>query len=137
MQNNPTMLLVVAAALQSDSGSIFLQKRPQGRSMAGLWEFPGGKVEGNESPETALVRELLEELAIEVNPDDLVPCCFASADIEGRPLVLLLFLCHRWQGTPTGIESPEIGWFKLEEMRQLPMPPADLPLLEHLERLGV
>lgn len=129
------MLVVVAAALIRDDGRILLQKRPEGRSMAGLWEFPGGKLEAQESPESALSRELAEELAIEVAPDALHAACFASAAIGERPLVLLLFTCRDWNGEPQPVESPELGWFHIAEMRNLPMPPADYPLLDLLENL--
>jgi 8-oxo-dGTP diphosphatase len=141
MQKNPTTalstpLLVVAAALVRADGTMLLQRRPEGRSMAGLWEFPGGKIEDGETPEAALARELNEELAIIVDTVDLAPVCFASAKIGERPLLLLLYRCDKWQGTPQAIESPEIGWFTIAEMRDLPMPPADLPLLDLLERLA-
>lgn len=139
MKNIPTIapstLIVVAAALVREDGKILLQKRPEGRSMAGLWEFPGGKQEPQESAEAALVRELFEELAISVTSSDLVPICFASAAIGDRPLLLLLFTCRAWNGTPTGVENQQLGWFSLSEMRHLPMPPADIPLLDLLEKL--
>jgi 8-oxo-dGTP diphosphatase len=135
MKNNPTLLMVVAAALARDDGKVLLQKRPEGRSMAGLWEFPGGKVEADERPESALVRELHEELAIEVDSVDLTPACFASALIGERPLMLLLYICRHWTGEPTPVESPELGWFSINEMRGLAMPPADLPLLDLVEKL--
>jgi 8-oxo-dGTP diphosphatase len=135
MQKNPTLLVVVAAALVRADGAILLQKRPEGRSMAGLWEFPGGKLEDGEAPETALCRELAEELAIEVDPANLAPACFASAAIGDRPLLLLLYTCHSWVGEPVPVESPELGWFSISEMRTLAMPPADLPLIELLEKL--
>jgi 8-oxo-dGTP diphosphatase len=133
MQKNPTLLVVVAAALRGENGRILLQKRPEGRSMAGLWEFPGGKVELGESPESALARELKEELAVTVDGSDLSPSCFASAPLGDQHLLLLLYLCSQWQGDPVAVESPEIGWFTLSEMRSLEMPPADLPLLDCLE----
>lgn len=129
------MLTVVAAALQNDLGQFLLQKRPEGRAMAGLWEFPGGKVEGGETPEQALVRELYEELAIHVKSENLAPACFASAPLGDRQLLLLLYICRIWNGTPTAVESPELGWFAISEMRALAMPPADEPLLDLLEKL--
>ena len=131
----PTPLIVVAAALLREDGKILLQKRPEGRSMAGLWEFPGGKQEAGETGEIALIRELYEELAIIVDAADLVPTCFASAAIAERPLLLLLYLCRQWQGVPIPVESPELGWFSVEDMHQLPMPPADVPLLALLKKL--
>ena len=135
MKKIPTTLLVVAAALSREDGRILLQKRPIGRSMAGLWEFPGGKLEDGETPEVALVREMAEELAIEINPADLTPTCFASARIGDRPLILLLYICSVWKGEPTAIESPELGWFTVDEMDDLLMPPADIPLLALLKKL--
>jgi 8-oxo-dGTP diphosphatase len=135
MQKNPTLLIVVAAALVRDDAAILLQKRPEGRAMAGLWEFPGGKLEEGEAPEDALVRELAEELEITVQPADLFPICFASAAIGDRPLLLLLYSCRQWVGDPVPVESPELGWFGVNEMRSLPMPPADLPLIDLLEKL--
>jgi 8-oxo-dGTP diphosphatase len=135
MQKNPTLLIVVAAALVRSDGQILLQKRPEGRSMAGLWEFPGGKIEAGETPEAALVRELAEELDVAVNASDLAPACFARAKIGEKQLLLLLYLTRTWQGEPRGVESPELGWFTIEEMRCLPMPPADLPLIDLLKAL--
>ncbi len=135
MQKNPTLLPVVAAALVREDGMILLQKRPEGRSMAGFWEFPGGKIEAGETPEAALIRELNEELAVGVDAADLLPACFASAALGDRSLLLLLYICRHWQGDPRPVESPEIGWFSGEDMRHLQMPPADLPLLDLLERL--
>ena len=135
MKNNPTTLLVVAAALLRSDGKILLQRRPEGRSMAGLWEFPGGKLENDETPEAALARELAEELAIEIDIANLVPTCFASATIDDRPLLLLLYTCSVWDGTPVAVESPELGWFSIDEMFRLPMPPADVPLIELLKKL--
>jgi 8-oxo-dGTP diphosphatase len=135
MKKNPTLLIVVAAALVGEDGRVLLQKRPEGRSMPGLWEFPGGKVEVDELPESALARELHEELAIEVDPGDLTPACFASAPIGERQLILLLYICRHWAGEPIPMESPELGWFRVSEMHCLAMPPADLPLLDLLEKL--
>lgn len=135
MKKNPTILCVVAAALVRGDDEILLQKRPQGRSMAGLWEFPGGKIEEGESPEVALVREVKEELGVEIRADDLLPACFASAAIGDRPLLLLLYVCRQWTGEPQPLESPELGWFTLKQMGDLDMPPADLPLIVLLEKL--
>jgi 8-oxo-dGTP diphosphatase len=135
MQNNPTLMLVVAAALLRPDGKVLLQKRPENRSLAGLWEFPGGKVEVGELPEAALVRELAEELAVRVLPEDLTPACFASAPVNDKHMLLLLYICRSWQGEPRGVESPELDWFTCREMRHLAMPPADLPLIALLENL--
>ncbi len=135
MKKIPTTLLVVAAALVREDHRFLLQKRPEGRSMAGLWEFPGGKLEDGETPEAALARELAEELAINVDSANLVPACFASAEIAGRPLLLLLYICTVWQGEPVAVESPELGWFTIDEMSGLDMPPADIPLLALLKKL--
>jgi 8-oxo-dGTP diphosphatase len=135
MKKIPTALLVVAAALVLENGRILLQKRPPGRSMAGLWEFPGGKLEDGETPEQALVRELSEELAIGIDAANLVPACFASAMIGDRPLLLMLYTCKIWEGEPIAVESPELGWFSIDEMAGLPMPPADIPLLDLLKKL--
>jgi 8-oxo-dGTP diphosphatase len=135
MQKNPTVLIVVAAALQNSEGLFLLQKRPEDRAMAGLWEFPGGKLEDGETPEMALVRELDEELGIGVKVVNLKASCFASAALGDRQLLLLLYCCRHWEGIPAAIESPEIAWYSIAEMRSLDMPPADLPLLDLLERL--
>lgn len=135
MKKIPTTLLVVAAALVRENGRILLQKRPKGRSMAGLWEFPGGKLEDDETPEAALVRELSEELAIKIDAANLAPACFASAMIGGGPLLLMLYICKVWEGEPIAVESPELGWFAVDEMAGLPMPPADIPLLALLKKL--
>jgi 8-oxo-dGTP diphosphatase len=135
MQKIPTLLIVVAAALVRADGAVLLQKRPEGRAMAGLWEFPGGKLEEGEAPEAALVRELAEELDITVDASDLEASCFASAAISERPLLLMLYLCRCWHGEPRAVESPELGWFHVSQMRNLEMPPADLPLLDLLEKL--
>lgn len=134
VKKNPTLLIVVAAALMRDDGMILLQKRPEGREMAGLWEFPGGKLEEEEVPEAALARELAEELSIAVAAADLEPSCFASAPLGARNLLLLLYTCRRWQGTPRPAENQEIGWFGVAEMANMPMPPADLPLIELLKK---
>ena len=135
MKKIPTTLLVVAAALVDEHGKILLQKRPEGRTMAGLWEFPGGKLEDGETPESALVRELAEELAIGVDTANLSPACFASASVGDRPLLLMLYICTAWEGEPVAVESPQLGWFSINEMAGLPMPPADIPLIDLLKKL--
>lgn len=134
MEKNPTMLFVVAAALTNQVGEILLQRRPDGKQMAGLWEFPGGKVETGESPESALIRELKEELGITVEAHDLVPMTFASEPLEHRNLLLLLYRCRRWRGEPAPLESPELRWLRPIDMHELPMPPADRPLVDALEK---
>lgn len=134
MENNPTLLFVVAVALTSETGSVLLQERPQGKSMAGLWEFPGGKVDAGESPENALVRELKEELGLVVEAADLTPLTFVSHMVGERRMILLLYLCERWQGQEEGVEGQLLRWVQPHEMDAMPMPPADVPLVEFLKR---
>jgi 8-oxo-dGTP diphosphatase len=136
MEKNPTMLFVVAAALTNQDGEILLQKRPEGRQMAGLWEFPGGKVDVGESPESALVRELQEELGIDVLAENLVPITFASEPLGDRNLLLLLYRCATWLGEPVALDSPELRWLLPADMDSLPMPPADVPLVRALQNQG-
>ena len=135
MEKNPTILFVVAVALTNESGAILLQKRPDHASMGGLWEFPGGKVETGESPEVALARELFEELGISVNLGDLVPETFASEPLGDRNLLLLLYRCVHWEGMPTPHFASEIRWVHPNDMAKMPMPPADYPLVERLNRI--
>ncbi len=134
MEENPTMI-VVAAALVDDQGRILLQQRAPGRSMAGLWEFPGGKVEPGELPEAALARELAEELGIAVLPADLAPACFASAPVGDRHMILLLYICRSWSGEPRALDASALQWLRPKEMEELPMPPADQPLVGMLDAL--
>ncbi len=134
LQKKPT-LQVVAAALIDASGKVLLQQRAPGRDMAGLWEFPGGKIEPEERPEEALARELEEELGIAVAESALAPACFASAPIGGRHMLLLLYICREWRGEPRPLDASALRWATLDEMRALPMPPADEPLLPMLEAL--
>jgi 8-oxo-dGTP diphosphatase len=128
-------MTVVAAALADEDGRILLQRRAPGRAMAGLWEFPGGKVDEGELPEAALVRELREELGIEVAAADVAPACFASAPLGERHMILLLYLCRRWQGEPRPLDASALRWEKPATMRALAMPPADAPLVDLLEML--
>ena len=129
------LLLVVAVALIDGDGRVLVQQRPPGKPMAGLWEFPGGKVEPGEVPEAALVRELAEELGIEVAIEALAPIAFASEGLGGRHLVLLLYATRAWEGTPEPRHASALQWVKPVEMRALAMPPADVPLVDALERL--
>lgn len=136
MEKNPTMLFVVAAALTNQVGEILLQKRPEGKQMAGLWEFPGGKVDPGESPESALIRELNEELGIEVLIKNLAPITFASTPVGDKNLLLLLYRCTEWLGDPAPLESPELCWLHPSRMDSLPMPPADVPLVRALQKIA-
>jgi len=132
MEEKPTILVVVAAALSNDSGEILLQKRPSGAQMAGLWEFPGGKVDTGESPEAALVRELHEELGIKVDEDSLMPLTFASAPLGDKNLLLLLYGCTQWTGNLSAIYASELRWVLPTDMAAMEMPPADYPLVDAL-----
>ena len=134
MKKIPT-LLVVAAALIRPDGRVLLQQRAPGRAMAGLWEFPGGKVEEEELPERALIRELTEELGIEVDSAQLIPACFASAPNGERHMLLLLYTCREWRGEPQPLDATALKWAGTDEMRGLPMPPADRPLIDLLAAL--
>jgi 8-oxo-dGTP diphosphatase len=136
VEKNPT-ITVVAAALVDARGRVLLQRRAAGRAMAGLWEFPGGKVEPGESAEAALVRELAEELGIEVAAEALEPAAFASAGaIDGRaPMLLLLYLCRNWRGHPHPLDAEALKWLRPEEMDAAEMPPADRPLIARLAAL--
>ena len=126
-------LLVSAAALIDTDGRVLLAQRPEGKSMAGLWEFPGGKIETGETPEDALIRELEEELAISTVTSCLAPLAFASHDYPDNHLILLLYACRRWQGEPVHQEGGNIAWVRAARLRDYPMPPADLPLISMLQ----
>ena len=128
------ILVVVAAALIDAVGRVLVQRRPAGKAMAGLWEFPGGKVERGETPETALARELGEELGIFVAPGDLAPSTFASQRVADRHMLLLLYRCTRWAGVPRALDADLLLWRRPDDMEDLPMPPADLPLVAFLRR---
>lgn len=135
MENNPTLLFVVAAALIGENNKILMQTRPLGRSMAGLWEFPGGKVEADEKPERALARELYEELNVQIDTQNLVPTCFASQALGKKHLLLLLYICREWSGDINAREGQHYDWFKIEDMADLDMPPADIPLVANLHKI--
>ena len=136
MKKNPTpALMVVAAALVDAEGRILLQQRAPGRAMAGLWEFPGGKVEEGETPEDALVRELAEELGIEVEDSSLSPACFASAPNGAAHMILLLYICRSWRGEPRALDATALKWARPAEMLASEMPPADRPLIGLLDAL--
>ncbi|AMU87893.1 (deoxy)nucleoside triphosphate pyrophosphohydrolase [Sphingopyxis macrogoltabida] len=128
-------LIVVAAALIDRDGRLLVQQRPEGLSMAGLWEFPGGKIEPGETPEQALIRELGEELAIDVDHACLAPACFASDTLGDRHLLLLLYVCRKWRGTPVAQHASALRWVRPVELHGLAMPPADKPLIGLLEAL--
>ena len=125
-------MVVVAAALVNSERRVLLQQRPQGTAMAGLWEFPGGKVEPGELPEAALVRELEEELGIAVSPEALTPASFASAPVAARHMILLLYLCREWRGEPRPLHATALKWLRPHEMAAAEMPPADRPLIAAL-----
>lgn len=130
-----SMLLVTAAALVDADGRVLVQRRPAGTSMAGLWEFPGGKVEPGETPEAALIRELQEELGIDVEAACLAPAVFASEPLGDRHLLLLLYACRKWKGLVTARHASELQWVRPVELHRLEMPPADKPLIGLLEAL--
>ncbi|WP_430389385.1 (deoxy)nucleoside triphosphate pyrophosphohydrolase [Blastomonas fulva] len=134
MEINPTLFPVVAALLVDGGGRLLVQQRPPGKMMAGLWEFPGGKIEPGETPEAALARELGEELGIQVAVADLVPLTFASDALGTRHLILLLYRCDSWIGEPEPLHASAIRWVTVDDLRALDMPPADLPLLGAIEQ---
>lgn len=129
------LLLVVAGALVDADGRVLLTQRPEGKSMAGLWEFPGGKVEPGEVPEATLIRELREELGIDVAASCLAPLTFASHRYEAFHLLMPLFVCRRWNGIPQPLEGQALKWARPAELRQFPMPAADVPLIAALTEL--
>ncbi|MFC3088771.1 (deoxy)nucleoside triphosphate pyrophosphohydrolase [Tabrizicola soli] len=122
-------LLVSAVALVDADGRVLLAQRPEGKSLAGLWEFPGGKVEPGETPEAALIRELKEELDIDTWSSCLAPLTFASHSYDDFHLLMPLFICRRWQGTVRPTEGQTLAWVRPNALRDYPMPPADIPLL--------
>jgi 8-oxo-dGTP diphosphatase len=129
------ILLVAACALIDPDGRVLLAQRPEGKSMAGLWEFPGGKVETGERPETTLIRELNEELGIRVKEDCLAPFAFASHGYQAFHLLMPLYLCRRWEGIVHPREGQKLAWVRPKEMGNYEMPPADIPLVAQLRDL--
>lgn len=133
MSDTPKRILLVAAcALVDADGRVLLAQRPQGKQLAGLWEFPGGKVEQGETPEECLIRELREELGIETKAACLAPLAFASHGYDGFHLLMPLYVCRRFEGTPHAREGQVLKWVRPRQMRDYPMPPADAPLIPFL-----
>jgi 8-oxo-dGTP diphosphatase len=128
-------ILVAACALIDTDGRVLIAERPPGRSMAGLWEFPGGKVEAGETPEATLIRELKEELGIVVQEACLAPLTFASHVYPDFHLLMPLYVCRRWEGTVAPQEGQRLAWVRPNKLRDYPMPPADVPLISHLTTL--
>jgi 8-oxo-dGTP diphosphatase len=129
------LVLVAACALIDTDGRVLIAQRPDDKAMAGLWEFPGGKIEENERPEDALIRELKEELAIDVQEACLAPLTFASHRYEDFTLLMPLYICRRWSGTPIAKEHRALKWVRPRELVNYRMPPADLPLIPMLRNL--
>ncbi|WP_049757525.1 (deoxy)nucleoside triphosphate pyrophosphohydrolase [Candidatus Puniceispirillum marinum] len=129
------LVLVSAVALIDTDGRILLAQRPAHKSMGGLWEFPGGKIESGESPEAALIRELQEELDINTSESCLAPLSFASHAYDDFHLLMMLFACRRWHGRPRPVEGGALKWVRPNQLRDYPMPPADIPLIPVLQDL--
>jgi 8-oxo-dGTP diphosphatase len=126
------LLLVVAAALIDADDRVLIAQRPKGKALADLWEFPGGKIDADERPEEALIRELREELGILVKPACLAPLTFASHAYEDFHLLMPLYVCRRWEGFAQPLEGQALKWVRAKDLRDYPMPPADAPLIPHL-----
>ena len=129
------VVAVAACALIDADGRVLLAQRPEGKSMAGLWEFPGGKIEAGETPEQSLIRELEEELGIVVKEACLAPLTFASHSYPDFHLLMPLYVCRRWEGMVTAREGQSLAWVRPNRLRDYPMPPADIPLIPHLTAL--
>jgi 8-oxo-dGTP diphosphatase len=129
------LVLVAACALIDPDGRVLLAQRPEGKAMAGLWEFPGGKVEAGERPEESLIRELKEELGIVVNEECLAPLTFASHRYPEFQLLMPLYVCRRWEGIAAAREGQKLKWVRPNDLRNYSMPPADEPLIPHLINL--
>jgi 8-oxo-dGTP diphosphatase len=133
MPDGLKLVLVAALALIDEDGRVLLTQRPEGKSMAGLWEFPGGKVEPGETPEAALIREIREELGIALRAPCIAPLTFASHSYETFHLLMPLFVCRRWEGEVEPQEGQQIAWVRAARLRDYPMPPADLPIIPILQ----
>lgn len=131
----PRLLLVAACALIDADKRVLIAQRPEGKPMAGLWEFPGGKVEPGETPEDAVIREFREELSVKITEPCLAPLTFASHDYGEFHILLPLFVCRRWEGTPQPQETQQIKWVRVNQLRGFAMPAADEPLISHLADL--
>jgi 8-oxo-dGTP diphosphatase len=129
------IVLVAACALVDADGRVLIAQRPEGKTMAGLWEFPGGKIESGERPEQSLIRELKEELGIVVSEACLAPLAFASHAYPDFHLLMPLYVCRRWEGTVTATEGQRLAWVNPNRLRDYDMPPADVPLISHLMAL--
>ena len=129
------LLLVVAAALVDADDRVLIAQRPKGKPLAELWEFPGGKIDGDERPEDALIRELAEELGIAVKPACLAPLSFVSHAYEDFHLLMPLYVCRRWEGFVQPLEGQALKWVRAKDLRNYPMPPADAPLIPALVEL--
>ena len=134
MGDKPIVLVSAVALLDADN-RVLLAQRPEGKSMAGLWEFPGGKIDPGETPEAALIRELDEELGIDTHESCLAPIGFASHGYDDFHLLMPLFVCRKWNGTPTPREGQILAWVRPNALRDYPMPPADIPLVAQLQDL--
>lgn len=133
-RQHKTLVVVSCAALVNSQNQVLYTQRPEGKAMAGLWEFPGGKLEPGETAEKALKRELFEEIGINVNVGDLIPLTFASQEYDGFIMVMPLYICHQWSGQVTPKENQNYAWVNVDHLKDYPMPPADEPLLDHIIR---
>ena len=128
-------VFVVACALIDADNRVLIAQRPEGKTLAGLWEFPGGKVDAGERPEAALIRELKEELGITVDEPCLAPLTFASHGYDDFHLLMPLYVCRKWEGVVAAREGQQLAWVRPNKLRDYPMPPADIPLIAHLTDL--
>ena len=126
------LVLVVACAVVDADGRVLIAQRPEGKALAGLWEFPGGKLEAGERPEAALIRELHEEIGITVHEACLAPLTFASHAYDDFHLLMPLYICRRWEGLAVAREGQQLAWVRANKLRDYPMPAADIPLIPHL-----